>query len=285
MQKIVAFLGLAAVTMAASITARADDRSGIAAFRSGAFAEAYQTWRTAADAGDGAAARFIGVMYDAGEGVPQDQRQALQWYRRGADLGDRVAMFNVAVLYDAGRGVARDHAQATQWYARAARLHEGRAEYNLALMAAAGDGMPRNPGLARRLFADAARDGISAAAARVPAAMPPRRAVGRPDPAEATFAEAQQALLSRDAAAKATAVSLFRRAAEGQGPAASMAQYDLAWCTENGIGTTQDREQAYRLYLRAAAGTGDTNLRQLAEAGALHLRTQVQVSTLVVPAN
>ncbi|WP_419730572.1 tetratricopeptide repeat protein [Lichenicola sp.] len=267
--------------MAAPRLASADDQAGIAEFRSGAFAEAYRTWREAADAGDARAARFIGVMYDAGEGVPQDQGRALVWYRRAADLGDPVAMFNVAVLYDAGRGVAPDHAKAARWYARAARLHDGRAEYNLALMASSGDGIPRNPVFARRMFAAAARDGIAAAAARVHA----RPAVVPPDPQDATFAEAQQALLSRDAGAKSVAVSLFRRMAEGQGASASLAQYDLAWCIENGIGATQDREQAYRLYLRAAAGAADASLRQLAEAGALHLRTQVQVSTLVVPSN
>lgn len=255
---------------------------GIEAFRSGAFAEAYRSWHDASDAGDARASRFLGVMYDTGEGVPQDHRQALEWYRKAADRGDKVAMFNVAVLYDAGAdGVPKDRHEAARWYGHAAERHDGRAEYNLALMLTAGDGIPRDSVRAQRLFAEAARDGVEAASAHL--RHPVRVATNTvpADPEDAAFGQAQRALLSRQPQEKADAAALFRRAAAGHGPAASLAQYDLAWCTENGIGTPVDREQAYRLYLEAAAGTSNIGLHQLAEAGALHVRVQMQGSTLV----
>lgn len=288
MKRTVGFRGFCLAIAALSVPAyaHADAMAGIDAFRSGAFAEAYRSWQDASDAGDARASRFLGVMYDTGEGVPQDHRQALEWYRKAADRGDKVAMFNVAVLYDAGAdGVPKDRREAARWYGLAAERRDGRAEYNLALMLAAGDGVPRDQARAQRLFADAARDGIVAASAHLRHPLPWVAMQAAPsDPDDAAFGQAQRALLSRKPQEKADAAALFRRAAAGHGPAASLAQYDLAWCTENGIGTPVDLGQAYRLYLEAAAGTGNIGLHQLAVAGALHVRVRMQGTTLTGPA-
>jgi TPR repeat protein len=81
------------------------------AFQDGAFAEAMHGWMQAASQGDARAARYVGILYDTGEGVQQDQGQALVWYKRAAELGDVPAMFNVAVCYDSGRCGAHDTAQ------------------------------------------------------------------------------------------------------------------------------------------------------------------------------
>ena len=257
--------------------ARADVSAGLADFRRGRFAEAYEALTAAAIAGDARAARYVGVMYDTGEGVRQDRREAVEWYRRAAALGDPVGMFNVAVSYDSGVGIGRDHRQAARWYARAAALHDGRAEYNLALMYRSGDGVPRSPAQAERLFRAAARDGASAGDAQLP--RPPadatRRLVTHSAPDDDTaFLQAQRALLSRQPRETADAVVLFRQAAAARGPAAALALYDLGWCYENGIGVAADTAQAYALYVRAAAVTDDHTLRELAETGAVALRAR-----------
>lgn len=267
---------VAAVLTGLPALAHADDAAGVAAFRQGRFAEAYQAWSASAAAGDGRAARFIGVMYDTGEGVLQNRDRALAWYRRAADLGDPVGMFNVAVLYDSGNGLPRDAAEAARWYSRAARLHDGRAEYDLALMYSAGDGVARDPAEARRLFAASARDGISAGAQRVSNRMRVGQAQRTHDAEDVAFIAAQRALLSRDPQQTAAAATLFHVAALRGGPAAALAQYDLAWCYEMGVGTSPDREQAYRWYLHAAAQTSDPALRELAESSALDLHASIQ---------
>ena len=254
--------------------ARADDagdEQGIALFRSGRFAEAYRDWTEAAKAGDGRAARLLGVMYDSGEGVPQDRGQALRWYERAAELGDVGGMFNVAVSYDSGAAVARDGAKAARWYARAAARHFGRAEYNLALMYESGDGVRRDPAAARRLFRDAAGDGIAAARSHLPVTREVTLQLPPPDD-DALFRNAQRALLSRTPEDAARAAALFRQAAQQDGPAGQMAAYDLAWCYENGIGVAVDQSQAYALYVRVAADAVDPALRGLAEAGATGVR-------------
>ncbi len=272
---------LAAVLLAAGFaaSARADVRSGLADFRQGRFAEAYQALTAAAIAGDPLAARYVGVMYDTGEGVRQDQREAVEWYRRAAALGDPIAMFNVAVSYDSGIGVARNHRQAARWYRRGAALHDSRAEYNLALMYRSGDGVPRSAAEAERLFQAAARDGATAGVDNRP--KPPAETVRGvvthsahvPDD-DTAFLQAQRALLSRQPQETANAVVLFRQAAAAGGPASAPALYDLGWCYENGMGVTADAARAYALYVRAAAVTDDQSLRALAESGAVALRAQ-----------
>ena len=264
--------------------ARADTSAGVAAglldFRNGRMAEAYQAFNAAAVAGDARAARFLGVMYDTGEGVRQDAAEAVEWYRRAASLGDPAAMFNVGVSYDSGNGVPRDHRTAAAWYGRAAALHHGRAEYNLALMYRSGDGVPRSPGKASRLFRAAAGDGVEAARSFLPRAASSGAApvtvrgtvthgVAGEDVA---LLQAQRALLSRQPQEAATAAALFRQAADAGGPGAALAMYDLAWCYENGIGLPADRSRAYALYIRAAAVTDDRGIRDLAETGAVALR-------------
>ena len=44
-------------------------------------------FRLAADQGDAKAQYSLGVMYDQGEGVPQDYAEAVKWYRLAANRG------------------------------------------------------------------------------------------------------------------------------------------------------------------------------------------------------
>lgn len=261
----------AAVLLAVSVMparARADVDPAMTDFSRGAFAEALGGWMSAAAAGDGRAARYVGVLYDTGEGVAQDQATALLWYQRAAALGDVAGMFNAAVCFDAGRGTARDPAAAARWYRRAAAHRFGRAEYNLALMTADGDGVRRDPQAAARLFLAASQDGIDAARTHLAGRIRPALQHAAVDAPDAAFAAAQRALLDRTPQAAAQAAMLFARAATGNGPAAAMARYDLAWCYQNGIGVPADRRQAYRLFVQVAAQTDDPVLGVLARTGA-----------------
>ena len=48
----------------------------------------------------------LGVMYANGEGVPEDDAEAVRWYRLAADQGDADAQYNLGVMYANGEGVA-----------------------------------------------------------------------------------------------------------------------------------------------------------------------------------
>ena len=117
---------------------------GLAEFKQGRFAEAFQEWSSAAEAGDARGALYVGVLYDTGLGVPQDYNQAMAWYRRASDAGSPAGAFNVGVLYDAGIGVGKDPAQAAAWYSLAAKRGFGRAEYNLGMLYETGEAASRS---------------------------------------------------------------------------------------------------------------------------------------------
>ena len=66
-------------------------------------------------------------MYDNGEGVPQDDAEAVRWFRLAAEQGEARAQFNLGIRYANGEGVPQDDAEAIRWYRLAAEQGE---EYN-----------------------------------------------------------------------------------------------------------------------------------------------------------
>ena len=76
--------------------------------------------RGAAEQGAAAAQYDLGNMHREGEGVPQDDAEAVKWYRRAADQGNASAQFNLGVMYAKGQGVPKDDTEAVKWYRRAA---------------------------------------------------------------------------------------------------------------------------------------------------------------------
>ena len=54
-------------------------------------------------------------MYDKGEGVGEDDKEAAKWYRLAADQGDADAQCNIGVLYAQGRGVLEDYVTSYAW--------------------------------------------------------------------------------------------------------------------------------------------------------------------------
>ncbi|MCQ8239540.1 tetratricopeptide repeat protein [Rhizosaccharibacter radicis] len=250
--------------------------AGLRLFRVGRFAEAEQAWRTAADNGVPAAALFIGVMYDTGQGLPHDEARALEWYRRAAQAGDATAAFNLATMLDAGRGAPMDRSGAVRWYRQAAAGGHARAAFVLGMLYETGDGVPRDRTQAARWFRQAAREGVPAARTHLArlgvAAVPAGRAAPAADDGMQLFRRAQDALIARGQGGAARAVSLFRQAA-ARNP---LAAYDLAYCYEHGLGVPPDPQAAYRWYVAAAAGAGNGPFRRIAETAALGLRERVE---------
>jgi TPR repeat protein len=201
--------------------------------------------RRLADAGDAEAAFKVGLTYDLGQGAPQDFVEAMDWYKRAAAQGHATAMFNVGVLYDAGRGVAEDHAEAARWYRRAAQLGFARADYNLGMMYQRGDGVPRDAAQARRYFEAAQRHGAEAARGKLAALAEAEDANG-----EFAFAQAEAQILERGLSGlDGDAVAKLRFAARKGNP---LAQYDLGYCYEHGIGLPPAHVDAFVWYSRSA---------------------------------
>ncbi len=152
------------VALLLTLCAAAPD--GWQAYTAGHYTEAISAWGAAAAHGDPEALFGLGVAYDLGQGIGQNERLACDYYRRAANDGIVAAAFNEAALYDAGRCGPRGADAAAAWYARAAAAGHPRAMYDLAQLYENGDGVPQNPAMAAIWYRMAAATGIAVAGAR-----------------------------------------------------------------------------------------------------------------------
>ena len=63
--------------------------------------------------------------YDNGDGVAEDDAEAVRWYRRAAAGGHPSAQHNLGLMYANGEGVPRDDARAYVWLSLAAATSAG----------------------------------------------------------------------------------------------------------------------------------------------------------------
>ncbi len=72
----------------------ADMDEAKAAYHQGDYATALRELRPLAERGDATAQAVLGVMYDKGQGVPQNYIEAHKWYNLAATKGDKDAVKN-----------------------------------------------------------------------------------------------------------------------------------------------------------------------------------------------
>lgn len=190
----------------------------------------------AADAGNGDAAHALGTYYELGQVVPRDPAKAARWYRLSADAGNEKAMGNLGNLYEEGLGVPRDTAKAATWFERAADRGNAKAMRRLARLYERGEGVAKDPHRAHELMSRASVIGDLAAKHALALAR-----LERGDPE----AVAEGVALLEDAAMK------------GYVPA----KLSLARIYLYGLGTDVDRSRAY-FWLRSCANAGDAWARQ-----------------------
>jgi len=83
--------------------------SGVVAYDAGDYAKALREFRLLAERGDAAGQNMLGIMYVHGQGVPQDDKQAVDWFRKAAAQGNAAAKSSLGVMYYKGRGVPQDY--------------------------------------------------------------------------------------------------------------------------------------------------------------------------------
>ena len=58
-------------------------------------------------------------MYESGNDVPQDFKEAAKWFYKGALLGDIDAQLSLGIYYANGYGVSKDLSEAKYWIKKA----------------------------------------------------------------------------------------------------------------------------------------------------------------------
>jgi TPR repeat protein len=86
----------------------------------GEYATAAQLMRSLAGQGEARAQFYLGFLYDTGQGVPQDKREAVKWICEAANKGLASAQYAMGVHYAQGEGVLQDYVQAHMWFSLAA---------------------------------------------------------------------------------------------------------------------------------------------------------------------
>lgn len=117
--------------------------------------------RSAALAGDAAAAYEVAMRFAEGRGVEPDNESALHWLNRAAQAGFAPAEFRLGGMYEKGLGVTKDLAKARDFYLAAAAKGHGKAMHNLAVLYAEGIDGPADYRSAAAWFRKAADRGVA----------------------------------------------------------------------------------------------------------------------------
>jgi uncharacterized protein len=114
------------------------------AYGRGDYAIAIPLLRPMADHGDAIAQYVLAVMYKNGQGVPQDDAEAVRWFRKAAEQKYSEAQFSLGSQYFRGVGVTKDDIEAARWYRRAADQGNAAAQAFLGGMYDKGQGVPKD---------------------------------------------------------------------------------------------------------------------------------------------
>ena len=123
--------------------------------------------RRAAEQGDVDAQFQLGVAYDLGRGLPENDPEAARWYRLAAERGHPEAQYQVGFIYASGHGAPPDNGEAIRWYRLAAEQGYVHAQFVLGRRYRDGDGVPQNFAEAAHWFRLAAEQGDPSAQANL----------------------------------------------------------------------------------------------------------------------
>jgi TPR repeat protein len=137
-------LTLAVLLGSAGVSWSADFQKGIDAYQRGDYAAALIELTPLAEQGNAGAQYVLGVMYDLGQGVPEDDQTAVKWWTLAAEQGQADAQYALGDMYRNGDGVPQDDQAAVKWWTLAAEQGKAVAQFFLGLMYFLGDGVPED---------------------------------------------------------------------------------------------------------------------------------------------
>jgi TPR repeat protein len=118
-----------------------DYQEGLSFYEAGNFAAAFKEWKVLAEQGDAAAQSNLGFMCRDGQGVVQDDKEAVKWFRKSAEQRYAAAQYNLGWMYERGQGVVQDYKEAVKWYRKSAEQGNADAQYSLGFMYYYGQGV------------------------------------------------------------------------------------------------------------------------------------------------
>jgi TPR repeat protein len=84
--------------------------------------------------GNALAQTQLGILYTMGDGVQQNENEALYWLTKASDQGNPVAQNSLGVIYNQGNGVPRDVKKAEKLFSLSAKQDDLHGIYNLSAL-------------------------------------------------------------------------------------------------------------------------------------------------------
>lgn len=217
---------------------------------------------------------LVGRMELAGEGVKQNDKNALLWFRASALHGHVHSEYMLAKMYYDGRGTVQDYTEALRLYREAADQMDKYACYATGRMYLRGIGRPQNEKAAAAYFTKASRENVPYADFALAQLCETGTGVSKDEAAahilyqkaldEFTEQEKQQPdafteyriaemyLLGKGTEADPEkSAEWFQKTVESGNPQAA---YELAGLYEAGNGVAHDAEKSHELYQIALKG-------------------------------
>ncbi len=195
--------------------------------------KALALFERAAKRGQVKAQLYLGAMYYAGVGTPQDYGQAIKWFTRAAKGNDRVAQFALGYIYQKGESTPQDYKKAIKWFKQAGQQGVGEAQVNLGYFHDNAIGTPKDDAEAFKWFKMAAENETAPDKIAIPA----------------------QFSVAKMYASGTGTPQDYPQAIKWYGKLAERgyieAQFQLAEALHNGNNTAQDSEDALKWYLTA----------------------------------
>mgnify|MGYP001080174181 CR=1 FL=1 len=94
-------------------------QQGLTAYEQSNYQTAFKLWLPLAEQGDANVQFNLGVMYAEGQGVKQDDFEAVKWYRQAAEQGYANAQAILGFSYLLGKGVQVNKSLAKEWFGKA----------------------------------------------------------------------------------------------------------------------------------------------------------------------
>ena len=132
---------LLSILLGSGVAVAADFDKGFKAYQSGDFKTAVAEWTYFAEQGDDSSQYFLGLMYEYGRGVSQNDKTAVKWYTLAAEQDNGSAQSILGWMYEVGKEVEQNDNTAVKWYTLAAEQGDANAQVGLGFMYGKGRGV------------------------------------------------------------------------------------------------------------------------------------------------
>lgn len=127
-------------------------KEGKALYDAKDYTKAVVKLKAAAEKGHKKAQYRLGLCYDKGKGVAEDDQQAFKWYSKSAAQDYAKAQYQVGKCYKDGEGTEKDRKKAVSYFAKAAKQDNADAQYQLGKAYMKGKGIAADVNKAKSWF-------------------------------------------------------------------------------------------------------------------------------------